>query len=332
MPTFTPAPPPPRGARISGLGVYRPSRVVPNAEIAERLGVFERQLARRSGIRHRRFAEPHETLTAMAAATALKRAGVDAADLGCAVVATTTHLSQMPSAATAVLRELGGNGVAGFDILAACAGFPYAVGLARDMVAAGSAEHVLVVGAERISDILDHDDPATAFLFGDGAGAVVVSAADRAAIGPVVWGSDVDRPDAVGMTGRWVPELRADPALPWPRLGMVGWKVYRWATTELAPAARLAVARAGLTLDDIDAFIPHQANMLVTDALVRQLGLGAHVAVARDIAESGNTSSASIPLAMEALSASGAVRPGQRALCIGFGSGLVYAAQVVDIP
>jgi 3-oxoacyl-[acyl-carrier-protein] synthase-3 len=200
------------------------------------------------------------------------------------------------------------------------------------MVRAGTAEYVLLIGAERITDILDPDDPATAFLFADGAGAVVVGPSETPGIGPVVWGSDGSRAAAVGMTGRWDPALREQPELPWPRLGMSGWRVYRWATTELAPAARRAVEAAGLELSDIDAFIPHQANMLIIDELAGQLGLRADVVIARDITDSGNTSSASIPLALDRLLAAGQVSGGMTALTIGFGSGVVYAGQVIEIP
>ncbi|TDD73461.1 beta-ketoacyl-ACP synthase 3 [Actinomadura rubrisoli] len=327
--------PPARHSRILGLGVHRPERSVPNAEIAGRLGLDEDWIVKRSGIRRRGYAGPEETLAVMAtdaAAKALAAAGVEAAQIGCVVVATTTHLSQMPSLAAQVAHALGATSAAAFDVLAACAGFPYGLALASCMVQAGTAGHVLMIGAERITDILDPDDPSTAFLFADGAGAVVVGPSERPGIGPVVWGSDGSRADAVGMTGHWDPALREDPDLPWPRLGMSGWRVYRWASTELAPAARRAVEEAGLAIGDIDAFVPHQANMLIIDELAEQLGLRDDVVIARDIADSGNTSAASIPLALDRLLASGEAASGMTALTIGFGSGLVYAGQVIEIP
>jgi 3-oxoacyl-[acyl-carrier-protein] synthase III len=324
-----------RHSRILGLGVYRPRHSVGSAEIASQLGLDEEWIIRRSGIRQRGYAGPDEPLSMMAresAAKAVATAGLDPSRIDCVIVATTTHLSQMPSLASQVAHELGTRNAAAFDMLAACAGFPYALTVASDMVKAGTADHVLTIGAERITDILDRSDPATAFLFADGAGAVVVSASDRPRIGPVAWGSDGGRADAVGMTGYWLPELQADSSKPWPRLGMQGWRVFRWARDELAAVARRAVEAAGLTIGDVDVFIPHQANLLIIDELARQLGLREDAVIARDIAETGNTSAASIPLAMDRLRAAGEVSSGMVALTIGFGSGLVYAAQVVEIP
>ena len=324
-----------RHSRILGLGVYRPRRSVGNAEIAGHLGLREDWIVKRSGIRCRGYAEPDESLLMMAreaAAKALASAGVEPDRIGCVVVATTTHLSQMPSLASQVTRALGATNAASFDLLAACAGFPYGLTLASDMVRAGTADHVLMIGAERITDILDRDDASTAFLFADGAGAVVVGVSDRQQIGPVSWGSDGSRAEAVGMTGYWDPALRTDPSLPWPRLGMSGWRVYRWASTELAPAARRAIEAAGLTVSDIDVFVPHQANLLIIEELARQLGLREDAVIARDITDTGNTSAASIPLALDRLLAADEVTSGMRALTIGFGSGLVYAGQVIEIP
>jgi 3-oxoacyl-[acyl-carrier-protein] synthase-3 len=323
-----------RGSRMQGLGVYRPRRVVSNDEIAARIGVSVEWIERRSGIRSRRYAGPDETLPAMAvdaAGKALAAAGVDAADIGCVIAATTTHLTQMPALAVDVAHQIGATRTGAFDISAACAGFSYGLALASDMVRTGSVDYVLLIGAERISDILDHDDPTTAFLFADGAGAVVVGPSDTPRIGPVVWGSDGSRRDAVGMTGYWQRDLR-DPATPWPVLGMSGWRVYRWATEQLGDVARAAAERAGRRLDEIDAFVPHQANALITEAIANKAGLPSTVAIARDIRCSGNTSAASIPLAIDALVESGAAAPGATALMMGFGSGLVYAAQVADLP
>lgn len=323
-----------RHSRILGLGVYRPERVVSSAELAPRLGLDEAWIVRRSGVRNRRFASPEETLTMMAEAAAgkaLAAAGVTASDIGCVVVATTSHLTQMPSLASQVSYVLGTNRAAAFDVLAACAGFPYAVALASDMIRSGTASHVLAIGAERSTDIVEPTDAGTAFLFADGAGAVVVGPSATPGIGPVVWGSDGSRADAVGMTGYWDPILR-DASQPWPRLGMQGWRVYRWATTELAAVARRAIEAAGLSPAGIDVFLPHQANVRIIDALAQQIGFGDDVIVARDIENSGNTSSASIPLALDHLIATGQVKSGMTALAIGFGSGVVYAGQVIEIP
>ena len=324
-----------RGSRISGIGVYRPKKIVDNSQISERLNVSQEWIRKRSGITSRRYAGPDEPLSVMAgeaANNALEEAGISAEEVGCIIVATTTHLSQMPSLASAVAYDIGANQAGSFDILAACAGFPYGVAMASDMVKAGSSRHVLVIGAERITDILDPDDQSTAFLFADGAGAAVVSESESFEIGPVAWGTDGSRASAVGMTGHWVPKLRTDQDLPWPRLGMKGWRVYRWAVNDLAPGALRAISYAGVDPRDIDVFIPHQANKLITQELTNQIGFRQNIIVANDIEQSGNTSSASIPLALDELRRSGLAESGMKALAIGFGSGLVYAAQVVQIP
>lgn len=322
-------------SRVLGLGTYRASTVVDNAEVAPRVGRTKEWIEARSGIKERRFARDDETLVMMSVAAsrqALAAAGIDETQVDCVVAATTTHLTQMPSLASIVAYELGAGRAAGFDISAACAGFCYGLAVASDMVRAGTARYVLMIGAERISDILDHTDPSTAFLFADGAGAVVVGPSDRPGVGPVVWGSDGSRATAVGMTGYWLPDLQRDPDLKWPVLGMSGWRVFRWATNELVPVARKAMAAAGVAAGDLAAFIPHQANKLISDAVAKGLDLSDDVAVAYDIAHSGNTSAASIPLAMQTLLQTGEVKPGGYALLIGFGSGMVYAAQVIELP
>jgi 3-oxoacyl-[acyl-carrier-protein] synthase-3 len=323
------------GSRILGVGAYRPVRAVANEEIAPRIGVEPDWIARRSGIRTRRFAGPDEPLPVMAAAAshhALAAAGVSADEVDCVLVATISHLLQMPALAVDVAHRLGADRAAAFDLSAACAGFCHGVAIADSLVRSGAARHVLMIGADRMTDVVDPEDPATAFLFADGAGAVVIGPSGKPGIGPVAWGADGERMDAITMTGYWTPGLREDAELPWPYLCMTGWKVFRWATETMGRAAREAIERAGLTPGELSAFIPHQANGLITDALVKDIGLSADTAVARDIADSGNTSGASIPMAMERMLASGAARSGDPALLIGFGSGLVHAAQVVLLP
>lgn len=324
-----------RHGRIHGVGSYRPTRVVGNEEIADRIGVEAEWIARRSGIRTRRHAGPEETVAAMgteACGKALAMAGIAPDQVDCIVVATTTHLTQMPALAPQVAALLGARNAAAFDVSAACAGFCHALALARDMVQVGTADYVLVLGSERVTDILNENDPATAFLFADGAGAVVVGPAAESGIGPVAWGSDSSRLNVIGMTGYWTPELRTNAEAPWPYLTMTGWKVYRWATEQLVPVAETALDQAGVRPADLDAFIPHQANLLITEALAKGLELPGSTVIARDVIDTGNTSAASIPLAMDRLLTSGAVRSGGLALLIGFGSGMVYAAQVARLP
>ena len=211
-----------------------------------------------------------------------------------------------------------------------------------DMVKSGSAEYVLVIGVERLSDLVDKTHRGSAFIFADGAGAVVIGPSDTPGIGPVVWGSAGDKADAIRQTHGWdayrdldgVPPTVGEDGEPLrgPFLEMQGQAVFRWASFEMAPVAIRALEAAGVTADDLDAFIPHQANMRITDLLVKTLKLPAHVPVARHIADTGNASAATIPMAMDRMLEAGEAPHGGLALIIGFGAGLVYAAQVVTLP
>ena len=320
-------------ARILGLGGYRPSRVVTNEEICERIDSSDQWIRERSGIESRRWAAPDESVTDMclaAAGKAVAQAGITPAQVGAVIVATVTHPLQTPSAAAAVAHRLGTENAAAFDVSAACAGFCYGVSMANDMVRGGSAEYVLVIGCEKLSDFTDSYDRSTAFIFGDGAGAVVIGPSDEPGIGPTVWGSDGSEYEAITQRASWI-DVR-DHNVEFPTLTMQGQKVFRWAVWQMAPVAEKALAAAGITSNQLDAFIPHQANLRIVDAMVKTLKLPEHVPVARDIRETGNTSAASIPLAMERMLESGEVKSGGLALLIGFGAGLVYAAQVVRLP
>ncbi len=321
-------------ARIFGIGGYRPSRVVTNAEICEHIDSSDEWIQTRSGIIERRWAEPHETVQMMSVESsrkALKRADIDAAQIDCVIVATVSHLLQTPAVATLVSEELGATPAAAFDISAACAGFCHGISLASDMVRAGSAKYVLAIGVERLSDITDPTDRGTAFIFADGAGAAVVGPSDVEGIGPVVWGADGSKFDLIRQNETWTDVLDMEsPEMP--TLRMDGNPVFRWASFEMAKIATEALDRAGVTVDDLDVFVPHQANMRITDAMSRALKIPEHVVIARDIAYQGNTSAASIPLATAALLESGEAKTGDLALFIAFGAGLAYAAQVVTLP
>lgn len=320
-------------ARILGVGGYRPSRIVTNEEICERIDSTDEWIRERSGIESRRFAAEDESVVDMclaAAGKAMAHAGLTPEQVGAVIVATVTHPLQTPSAAADVVHRLGAGDAAAFDVSAACAGFCYGVAMANDMVRGGSAEHVLVIGCEKLSDFTDSYDRSTAFIFGDGAGAVVVGPSDEPGIGPTVWGSDGSQYDAITQRASWI-DVR-DHNVEFPMLTMQGQKVFRWAVWQMAPVAAKALAAAGISADQLDAFIPHQANMRIVDAMAKTLKLPAHVPVARDIRETGNTSAASVPLAMERMLEAGEVKSGGLALLIGFGAGLVYAAQVVRLP
>ncbi|WP_405161469.1 beta-ketoacyl-ACP synthase 3 [Nocardia sp. NBC_01499] len=324
--------------RIEGLGVYRPHRTVTNEEICERIDSDDEWIRSRSGIMARRHASEKETLVEMgasAARAAVADAGLVCADIDCVIVTTTTSMRCMPSVSTQIAHELGLR-VGAFDVGAACAGFSYAVSIASDMVCGGTARRVLVVSTERLSDVTDFEDRRTAFLFADGAGAVVVGSSSESGIGPVVWGSDGSKSSVVWQHTPWDalrdPSVFEQPGFRFPALSMLGQDVYRWATSAMVPVAERAMEAAGVTPDDLGAFVPHQANLRITETLTRALKLPSSVTIAQDVVTQGNTSSASIPLAMHALRADDAVSRGDLALIIGFGSGLVHAAQVVTIP
>ena len=319
---------------ILGVGSYRPVRVVPNSEIVDAIDSSDEWIQQRSGIRTRGFAGESETVVSMsvdASRTALERAGVGPEQVDAVIVATVSHLLQLPSAAVAIAHELGTPQPAAFDISAACAGFCHGVALANDMVRAGTARHVLVVGVEKLSDITDPTDRGSAFIFADGAGAVVIGAADAPGIGPVVWGSDGEHYDHIRSRKDWT-HVVASGDIAEAAITMKGSEVFRWAAYGMAKVAQEALDRAGVTVDELDCFVPHQANNRITDAMARALKLPDTVRIARDIIDSGNTSAASVPMALDRMIADGDARSGDTALLIAFGAGLSYAAQVVTIP
>ncbi|WP_432479355.1 beta-ketoacyl-ACP synthase III [Nocardioides sp. GXQ0305] len=325
-------------AAILGLGVFRPSRVVPNAEVIAAIDSSDEWIQQRSGIRQRRWATPEETVQMMSVAAsreALERAGIAPAQVDCVVVATVSHLLQTPAVATAVAHELGTENAAAFDISAACAGFCHGISLAADMVRGGSAGHVLVIGVERLSDLTDLHDRGTAFIFADGAGAAVVGPSETPGIGPVVWGSDGEQFDLIRQREDWR-DVVGTPTEPgsgvMPHLVMQGNPVFRWASFAMAKVGQQALDRAGVSADQLDVFVPHQANMRIIDAMARSMKLPERVRIARDIADQGNTSAASIPLALHRMIDEGEAHSGDLALLIAFGAGLAYAAQVVTVP
>jgi len=318
-----------RQARLLGLGTYKPRTVVGNDEICRHIDSSEEWIQTRSGIRERRFAAPDETLVAMGATAAEKacgNCGVAVQDIDCIITASMSNLVQTPPLAAVIGSELGAVRAGGFDVSGACAGFCHALGVAAGMVATGEAEHVLVIGAERMTDIVDPTDRTIAFLFADGAGAAVVGPADTPGIGPTVRGADFASVEALRMNGAWGGTgLR-------PVMRMDGKRVFRWAVGEVIPACRRALSAAGVDVADLGAFVPHQANLRMIEIMADRLGLPDSVAVAQDIVTSGNTSAASIPLALAALLDADPARSGSPALLAGFGAGLNYAAQVVQLP
>jgi 3-oxoacyl-[acyl-carrier-protein] synthase-3 len=310
------------GARLLAFGDYRPARVVTNDDLALTMDTSDAWIRERTGIVTRRFASDEDTVVSMgtaAAAKALAHSGIDARDVDLVLLASCSMTRQIPGGAASVATALGASRAGAVDVNAACAGFCYALSWAADAVRAGSATHVVVIGSERLTTWLDMNDRSTAIIFGDGAGAAVVGPSDVNAVGPVVWGSDGARAESIR-----IPDDGDT-------IAMDGPGVFRWATTEMAEVARNACAAAGLAPSEIAAFVPHQANVRIVDSLARQLGIDSD-RVARDIAEMGNTSSASVPLAVSRLVEEGRVTPGDPMLFVAFGAGLTYAAQVVLAP
>ena len=310
------------GTKILGFGGYQPDKVVTNDDLAKIVDTNDEWIRARVGIQSRRFARDDETVADMAEAAgakALAASGLEPSEVDLVIVATCSTESPMPNVAASVAYRLGIPAPGAYDLNAACAGFCYGIGAASDSVRAGSARNVLVIGAEKMTSWIDMTDRSTCIIFADGAGAAVVGQSESAGIGPVVWGSAGDQAHKITIEGR-NGALKQD-----------GQAVFRWATTAIAPVALEACRRAGVTPADISAFVPHQANLRIIEAIARKLGIPRD-RVADDIIHAGNTSSASIPLALSRMAEQGRLQPGTPALLIAFGAGLSYASQVITVP
>jgi 3-oxoacyl-[acyl-carrier-protein] synthase-3 len=313
----------PHGTRLLGLGHYRPANVITNDDLVARgVDTNDEWIRTRVGIAERRWADPNETVVDMAeqaASKALAASGVSADDVDFVLVATCTMPTQVPAAAPQLAHRLGIDAPGAYDISSGCSGFVYAVNAASAAVRAGQATNVLVVAAERFSGWLDMTDRSTCIILADGAGAAVVGPADTPELGPVVWGSEGSMFDSITIDeqSRF---FKQD-----------GQAVYRWATGKMAPIAIAACEKAGLSPDEIAAFVPHQANLRIIEALAKRVGLG-NAVISRDIVTSGNTSAATIPIALSRMVEAGEVASGAPVLTLGFGSGLAYAGQVVLAP
>ncbi|KOT41594.1 3-oxoacyl-ACP synthase [Streptomyces caelestis] len=313
------------GSRIVAVGHYQPARVLTNEDLAGMVDTSDEWITSRVGIRTRHVAgpdEPVDELAAHAAAKALAAAGRTPAEIDLVLVATSTAIDRSPNMAARVAARLGMPGPAVMDLNVVCAGFTHALATADHAVRAGGASRVLVVGADKMTDVTDWTDRTTCVLVGDGAGAAVVEACapgGEAGIGPVLWGSVPEMGHAVRIEG--TP----------PRFAQEGQSVYRWAATQLPVVARQACEKAGLAPEDLAGVVLHQANLRIIEPLARRLG-AVNAVVARDVTESGNTSAASIPLAFSKLVERGEVSTGDPVLLFGFGGNLSYAGQVVRCP
>ncbi|MEU6367418.1 beta-ketoacyl-ACP synthase III [Streptomyces sp. NPDC046931] len=313
------------GSRIAAVGHYQPATVLTNEDLASMVDTSDEWIRTRVGIRTRHIAgpdEPVDELAAHAAAKALAAAGLAPGDIDLVLVATSTAVDRSPNTAARVAARLGIPQPAAMDVNVVCAGFTHALATADHTVRAGAATRALVIGADKMSDVTDWTDRSTCVLVGDGAGAAVVEACPagtESGIGPVVWGSVPGMGHAVRIEG--TP----------PRFAQEGQSVYRWATTQLPPIARQVCERAGTAPEDLAAVVLHQANLRIIEPLAEKLG-AVNAVVARDVAESGNTSAASIPLALSKLVERGEIATGDRVLLFGFGGNLSYAGQIVRCP
>jgi 3-oxoacyl-(acyl-carrier-protein) synthase III len=311
------------GAQILGLGSYRPRRRVTNDELAQVMDTNDEWIQSRVGIAERRWASEDETLVEMAVAAggkALAASGLSPDEVDLVILASASLRAPIPGIGPQVAHRLGIPRPGSFDLNAGCAGFCYALGTASDAIRTGDARNALVVGVERLTDVTDQTDRTTAVIFADGAGAAVVGASSEPGIGPVAWGSDGDQYNAI--------EIAAGRST----MTMAGQAVYRWATTKLTEALVEAMDKAGVTAADIDVFAPHQANLRIVESMAKKIGFDENTVIARDIVQSGNTSAASIPLALTALLESGDAKSGDLALVLGYGAGLTFAGQVLRLP
>jgi len=320
-------------SKIYSLGAARGDLTVTNNEIAGPINSSDEWITQRTGIITRKRASKNRSLMDMAVEAsneAIKKAGIAPSEIDAVIFSTITHPYQTPSAAALLAELVGANPAPAFDISAACAGYCYGIAQADSLVRSGVAKYVLVVGGEKLTDFLDPTDRSISFLLGDGAGAAIVGPSDSPGISRSVWGSDGSKWEAVGMTGSLL-DFR-DGTGAWPTLVQEGQTVFRWAVWEMVKVAKQTLEAAGITADELDAIVMHQANERIIDEMAKQLALPEHVVVAKDIKTTGNTSAASIPLAMHALLEQGQIKSGDLALQIGFGAGLAFGAQVVVVP
>ena len=324
-------------ARIAGLGVAVPSRVVTNADFEARLDTSDQWIVERTGIRERRYAGPEDSVASLsrdAALQAMERAGITAADLDSIVVGTATPDRLLPSTACDLQALLGAERAAAFDISAACPGFLYAIAVAEGLIASGQSETSLVIGAEKLTAITDMTDRSTAILFGDAAGAVVIRRTTAGIGAPGILSTFIKSDGRLGDLLYRPGGGSADPlsekvlAERSHFIKMAGREVFKAAVIAMSDACDQALARAGVTADQIDLLIPHQANLRIIEATAK------HARMPKDrvmvnVDRYGNTSSASIPLAIDQALEEGRIGPGSLLLLVSFGAGFTWASAVI---
>ncbi len=313
------------GSKIIAVGHYQPATVLTNEDLAQIVDTNDEWIRDRVGIVTRRIADTESVadMASAAAGKALAASGLTAADIDLVAVATCSSVDRCPNVASKVAARLGITAPAAYDLNTACSGYEYALATVDHAIRAGAARNAIVIGAEKLTDFTDWTDRTSCILFGDGAGAAVVAPVadgEEPGIGPVVWGSAPEKGDVLTIEG-WRPYIVQN-----------GQAVFRWATFALPELALRACHAAGIEPGELAAFVPHQANLRIIEPLARKLKLADNAVVARDIVESGNTSAASVPLAMSKLVEKGAIPSGAPVLLFGFGGGLTYAGQVVRCP
>ena len=319
--------------RIYALGAARGNQVVTNDDIAGPIDSSDEWIRQRTGVATRTRAAEDQSMMDLAVAAskeAIAKSGVDPNEIGAVILATISFPYQTPSGASLLSELVGAHDAAAYDISAACAGYCYGIAQADALVRSGLCKYVLVVGAEKLSDFISPTDRTISFLLGDGAGAAIVGASDHPGISKTIWGADGSSWDKVGMTGS-ILDFR-DGKIPWPTLTQEGQTVFRWAVWEMSKVAKQALDAAGIEASDLSALVMHQANLRIIDEFAKQMKLPDTVVIAKDIVETGNTSAASVPLAMHRILEEKKVASGGFALQIGFGAGLTFAAQVVELP
>jgi 3-oxoacyl-[acyl-carrier-protein] synthase-3 len=323
-----------RGATLTGTGMYVPDRVLTNRDLEHMVETSDEWIRERTGIRERRIAAPEQAssdLALIASQRALESAGLEAKDLDQIILATTTPDRFLPSCACTLQAKLGATNAAAYDVFAACTGFVYGLGIGRSVIGTGLANTVLVVGVETLSRIVDYTDRNTCVLFGDGAGAAILQpCAPGEGILSVSMGSDGALGDVLEVPagGSGLPASAETVAARGHFIKMRGRELFKIAVRAMGDSVKRTLDETGLSVDDIDLLVPHQANQRIIDAVLERLGLPAEKVIG-NIEKYGNTSSASIPISLDEVAREGRLKPGDHVSMVAFGGGATWGATLV---